>query len=148
MTERERLIGYPTGYTLGLFRKEAETGEQKKKQTVAREAAIGNSFHTVIVACLLGLWLWKKQARTAKVIVEKWHEEMTSVRRMMHPLTSVSMSERDKEGEAALVQVMRNPKRGAVAPIGRTQLWERWRSPVAEREVDPPVPTSDGISWK
>ncbi|CAK9115233.1 unnamed protein product [Durusdinium trenchii] len=61
-TKRERLMGYPTGYTLALFRKEAETEEEKRKQTVAREAAIGNSFHTVVVACLMDLWLWKKQA--------------------------------------------------------------------------------------
>lgn len=54
-TERERLMGYPTGYTLALFRKEAETEEEKRKQTVAREAAIGNSFHTVVVACLMDL---------------------------------------------------------------------------------------------
>lgn len=62
-TERERLLGYLTGYTLGLYRKQAETEDERRKQTVAREAAIGNSFHTVVVACLMDLWLWKKQAR-------------------------------------------------------------------------------------
>ena len=64
VTEQEQLMGYPTGYTLALFRKEAETEAEREKQTVAREAAIGNSFHTVVVACLLDLWLWKKQAST------------------------------------------------------------------------------------
>ena len=87
---------------------------------VAREAAIGNSFHTVVVACSMDLWLWKKQARTdpkgASAIVKRWHEE-TAVRRFNDigekddATTHVSESERDKEEEEALVQLVRNPKR-------------------------------------
>ena len=78
--ERERLMGFPTGYTLALHKKEPQSEQEKIDQTVEREAALGNSFHTVTVACLLDLWLWSMQVRTdpmgAKAIVEKWHEAM------------------------------------------------------------------------
>ena len=68
----------------------------------------------------MDLWLWKKQARTdpkgASAIVKRWHEE-TAVRRFNDigekddATTHVSESERDKEAEEALVQLVRNPKR-------------------------------------
>lgn len=49
-----------------------------------REAALGNSFHAVAVACLLDLWLWSAQVRTdpvgATAIVEAWHQEMGETR--------------------------------------------------------------------
>ena len=56
MIERasERLTGYLSRYryTLALFRKEASNAAEHRQQTVAREAAIGNSFYAVVVACL------------------------------------------------------------------------------------------------
>eukprot|EP00435_Cladocopium_sp_Y103_P048232 s510_g14.t1 len=82
--ERERLMGFPTGYTLALHKKEATSAEELVCQTVAREAALGNSFHAVTVACLLDLWLWTAQVRTdplgATAIVKAWHEEMGAIR--------------------------------------------------------------------
>ena len=39
VTERERLMGYPTGYTLALFRKEAETEAEGRKQRQPSEIA-------------------------------------------------------------------------------------------------------------
>ena len=120
VAERERLMGHPTGYTW----KEAETEAGRGKQTVAREAAIGNSFHTVVVACLLDLWLWKKQARTdPKAIVERWREEMSErsfddVGEKDDATTHISMSERDKEEEEAIFQLMKHPKKEEMAAIG------------------------------
>ena len=73
-------MGYPSGYTLGLFKKEPETAVEREQQETARAAAIGNSFHAVTVACLLHLWLWSAKVRTdplgAKEIVKRWHAEM------------------------------------------------------------------------
>ena len=78
--ERERLMGYITGHTMGLFKKEAESAQEEERQEVARCAAVGNSFHAVVVACLIDLWLWTAGVRTdplgAKAIVQAWHEEM------------------------------------------------------------------------
>ena len=80
VNERERLMGYPTGYTLGMFKKEARDEREAVRQVVAREAAWGNSFHAVTVACLIDLWLWSLQVRTdpltPKVILKDWHESM------------------------------------------------------------------------
>lgn len=80
-SERERLMGYPTGYTLGLFKKEPGSVFEMEQQEVARCAALGNSFHAVTVACLIDLWLWSAGVRTdpmgAKAIVERWHKEMS-----------------------------------------------------------------------
>eukprot|EP00435_Cladocopium_sp_Y103_P035992 s493_g9.t1 len=79
VSERERLMGFPTGYTLALHKHEEEIC-----QVVAREAALGNSFHAVTVACLMDLWLWTAQVRTdplgASAIVEGWHAEMDKER--------------------------------------------------------------------
>eukprot|EP00435_Cladocopium_sp_Y103_P068451 s617_g31.t1 len=73
-------MGYPTGYTLALFKKEPATPEEKDLQETERAAAIGNSFHAVVVACLVDLWLWAKRIRTdplgATEIVRRWHEEL------------------------------------------------------------------------
>ena len=80
VNERERLMGYPTGYTLGMFKTEARDEREADRQVVAREAALGNSFHAVTVACLIDLWLWSLQVRTdpltPKVILKDWHESM------------------------------------------------------------------------
>lgn len=52
---------------------------------MAREAALGNSFHAVTVAAVLDLWLWMVQARTDPItvitvtkILEGWHQEIGS----------------------------------------------------------------------
>ena len=72
--ERERLMGFPTGYTLALHKKEAADEAERDRQVVEREAALGNSFHAVTLACLLDLWLWSMQVRTdplgARAIVQ------------------------------------------------------------------------------
>ena len=77
-------MGYPTGYTLGLFKKEPENQqeqEEQEEQETVRCAAIGNSFHAVTLACLIDLWLWSAEVRTdpigAKEIIRQWHLEMT-----------------------------------------------------------------------
>ena len=57
------LMGYPAGYTLALHKKDPTNTEEEFRQQVAREAAIGNSFHAVKVACLLDLWLWTASLR-------------------------------------------------------------------------------------
>eukprot|EP00435_Cladocopium_sp_Y103_P061594 s1327_g23.t1 len=78
--ERERLMGFPTGYTLAMHKHEPKSKEEELCQAVTRSAALGNSFHAVTVACLMDLWLWTAQVRTdpigATAIVEAWHEEM------------------------------------------------------------------------
>jgi hypothetical protein len=80
VTERERLMGFPTGYTKAMFKKEAVTAEEAEQQKTKREAALGNSFHAVVVACLMDLWLWAKGIRTdpmwAQAIVTEWHAAM------------------------------------------------------------------------
>lgn len=80
VNERERLMGYPTGYTLGMFKKEAKDEREADREVVAREAALGNSFHAVTVACLIDLWLWSLQVRTdpltPEVILKDWHASM------------------------------------------------------------------------
>eukprot|EP00435_Cladocopium_sp_Y103_P065934 s1385_g28.t1 len=84
VSERERLMCFPTGYTLALHKHEAKSKEEEICQVVAREAALGNSFHAVTVACLMDLWLWTAQVRTdplgASAIVEGWHAEMDKER--------------------------------------------------------------------
>lgn len=128
-------------------------GNPQKESAENRQVWRGHSFHTVVVACLLDLWLWKKQARTdpkgAKAIEEKWREEMS--RRSFEEIgekddatAHVSMSERDKE-EEALLQLVKIRSRG-MAEVGCAQLWRRWRSQVAEREADTPVPAADEIA--
>eukprot|EP00435_Cladocopium_sp_Y103_P069810 s1270_g34.t1 len=78
--ERERLMGFPTACTLAMHKHEPKSKEEELCQAVAREAALGNSFHAVTVACLMDLWLWTAQVRTdpigATAIVEGWHAEM------------------------------------------------------------------------
>ena len=78
VTEIERLMGYQTGYTMGMFKKEANGEREADRQVVAREAALGNGFHAVTVACLLDLWLWTTQVRTltARAILRDWHARM------------------------------------------------------------------------
>ena len=63
-TERERLMGFPTGYTKALFKKPPETPDEEFRQDTARKAALGNSFHCVTVGWLLDLWLWSIYVRT------------------------------------------------------------------------------------
>ena len=81
-TEREKLMGFPEGYTLGLFRKEADTVSAFFHQEVERCGALGNSFHAVGLACLLDIWLWAAGARDdplgSEAIIRSWHEEMSS----------------------------------------------------------------------
>eukprot|EP00438_Fugacium_kawagutii_P031803 Skav203274 [mRNA] locus=scaffold324:47756:49783:+ [translate_table: standard] len=79
-SERERLMGFKTGYTTALFKKDAETQAEKEEQEVTRQAALGNSFHAVAVACLVDLWLWSAAVRTdpigSQAILAQWHGEI------------------------------------------------------------------------
>lgn len=63
-TEREKLMGFRPGHTLAMFKKDAETEEEREQHEVGRQAAIGNSFHAVCVACLLDVWLWSSGVKT------------------------------------------------------------------------------------
>eukprot|EP00438_Fugacium_kawagutii_P025913 Skav228850 [mRNA] locus=scaffold4472:10940:11752:+ [translate_table: standard] len=90
-TEREGLMGFKTGYTEALFKKEAKDEKDEKAMEVERQAALGNSFHAVTVACLLDLWLWSAGVRLdpvgSQAIVKKWHQEMKDG--PMGPLTDL-----------------------------------------------------------
>eukprot|EP00438_Fugacium_kawagutii_P019752 Skav205107 [mRNA] locus=scaffold2918:218717:220009:- [translate_table: standard] len=71
--EREVLMGYPRGYTTKLWKKTPSTEEEKTAAEDERSAAIGNSFHTNAVACLLDHALFSvnlKAMKGAKAIVE------------------------------------------------------------------------------
>eukprot|EP00435_Cladocopium_sp_Y103_P034012 s218_g8.t1 len=121
VTERERLMGYPAGYTKALFKHEAKTEEEKKQQIIKREAALGNSFHAVVVGCLLDLWLWSKGIRTdplgATAIVESWHREMGNAELSDYgpavasnqPLEKMPIAEAEEE-ERVMSQEMKNSK--------------------------------------
>ena len=78
--EREVLMGFQRGYTKAMFKKKASTVEEEKEQETQRMAALGNSFHCVVMASLLDLWLWSRKIRTeplgSKKIIEEWHKEM------------------------------------------------------------------------
>ena len=79
-SEREKLMGFPQGYTLALFRKEADTVSAFFHQEVERCGALGNSFHAVGLACLLDIWFWAAGVRDDPLgcteIIRRWHEEM------------------------------------------------------------------------
>ena len=78
--ERELLMGFPKGYTLALFKKKPKDESEATDQEVRRKAALGNSFHCVVMSILLDLWLWSRKIRTeplgTKEIIKRWHEEM------------------------------------------------------------------------
>ena len=78
--ERERLMGFPTGYTRALYKKEAEDEAAQRSQEVGRMAAIGNAFHAVVVAILLDLWMMEIGERSdlkgAAEILRHWHHMM------------------------------------------------------------------------
>lgn len=96
--------------------------------------------------------MWKKQARTdpkgARAIVERWHEEMArsfdDIGEKDDATTHVSVSERDKEEEEALVQLVRNPRREQWLRLGGHSVGQG----STECEIDSPIPSKDGISWE
>eukprot|EP00438_Fugacium_kawagutii_P005653 Skav226155 [mRNA] locus=scaffold3275:8981:13610:+ [translate_table: standard] len=79
-SERERLMGFRTGYTKALFKKEPADDKEAEAQEVERQAALGNSFHAVVVAGLIDLWLWSAgvivDPKGIKAIVSDWHKEI------------------------------------------------------------------------
>ena len=101
--ERERLMGFPTGYTLALHKKEAADEAERDRQVVEREAALGNSFHAITLACLLDLWLWSMQVRTdplgARAIVQAWHEDMGKDHYDSYGLLEVTGSKERDDGD-------------------------------------------------
>ena len=104
--EREVLMGFQRGYTKALFKKRPEGSQEREDQEIQRMAALGNSFHCIVVACLLDLWLWSRKVRTepvgSRAIIQKWHEEM----RLASPSASIIEDDepeggiRDDETEA------------------------------------------------
>eukprot|EP00438_Fugacium_kawagutii_P000873 Skav218505 [mRNA] locus=scaffold1564:7454:12902:+ [translate_table: standard] len=100
-TERERLMGFRTGYTEALFKKEAGSPQEEKQREIDRQAALGNSFHAPTVACLIDVWLWSTGVRMDPLgsnhILHKWHEAMAGP--PMGPLTE-NMEESAGEEEA------------------------------------------------
>eukprot|EP00438_Fugacium_kawagutii_P006300 Skav233308 [mRNA] locus=scaffold4193:88579:93795:+ [translate_table: standard] len=98
--ERERMMGFRTGYTKALFKKEVDSTEERAEQEVCRQAALGNSFHTVVVAALLDLWLWSAGCRTdpvgIKEIAKRAHADLA-----LPPMGPCSLREADAESEGA-----------------------------------------------
>ena len=79
--EREVLMGFRRGYTKALFKKKAEGAEQEEAQEVQRMAALGNSFHCLVMAGLLDLWLWSRKNQNGALwqcrrFLEEWHAEL------------------------------------------------------------------------
>lgn len=78
--EREVMMGFKRGYTLALFKKKPTSEKEVEEQEVARQAALGNSFHCIVVAVLMDLWLWTRKVRTEPVgtqaILAHWHGEL------------------------------------------------------------------------
>ena len=73
-------VHVPAGYTEALVKKEAANLAEAEEQRVKGMAALGNSFHTVAVACLLDLWLCSRGIRTdpleTRSVVQEWHVEI------------------------------------------------------------------------
>ena len=116
--EREVLMGFQRGYTKALFKKKATNAVEEEQQEVQRMAALGNSFHCLVVACLLDLWLWSRKIRTEPLgsaeIIRGWHEEM---RLSSPPSTTGDDAEegqgiRDEETEAEELAMLPARKMG------------------------------------
>jgi len=72
--EREKLMGYPQWSTLNMCKKVPETMEEQKEAEGMRCSAIGNSFHVVAVAALLGHALWSFGVKALKGHKVIWQE--------------------------------------------------------------------------
>lgn len=57
-SEREVLMGYERGHTQEMVKKEPESHEEQVEMEDLRCSALGNSFHTLTVACILDHALW------------------------------------------------------------------------------------------
>eukprot|EP00438_Fugacium_kawagutii_P025236 Skav236125 [mRNA] locus=scaffold900:158683:159951:- [translate_table: standard] len=64
--ERELLMGFARGHTLSLTKKIPDTLEEEKELEDLRLAALGNSFHCLVVACLLDRLLWSFGVKSLK----------------------------------------------------------------------------------
>eukprot|EP00438_Fugacium_kawagutii_P011318 Skav205073 [mRNA] locus=scaffold142:449288:454273:- [translate_table: standard] len=109
INERERLMGFPAGYTLALAKHPAKIGKEAEAQVVERCAAVGNSFHAVTVACLIDLWLWSSHLRVDPVgsaqIVATWHREMGELTcSSLGPSEAASDAQLDSESRAEEMQ--------------------------------------------
>ena len=128
--ERERLMGFPTGYTCALFKKEASNAEEEEEQEVARQAALGNSFHAVVVAVLLDLWMMFRGERCnhlgASKIVSRWHQLMG--------MNAGGLSE-DEEGQADL-------------PLTKSLTEDEMEESLLERLPQKRIPRSMRLSGK
>eukprot|EP00435_Cladocopium_sp_Y103_P045195 s780_g12.t3 len=144
--ERERLMGYRTGYTLGLFKKEPTNAAEEEKQEVERCAAIGNSFHAVTVACLLDLWLWTARVRSdplgAKAIVKSWHQEMGEKAYgdfgglLLKEDTQKELSLQELEQEEAVMNSQVDPKRAEWLRLcGHAQAGKLEAEPLSVRLI-------------
>ena len=57
-TEREVLMGFERGHTQDMVKKEPESHEEGVEMEDLRCSALGNSFHTLTLACILDHALW------------------------------------------------------------------------------------------
>eukprot|EP00438_Fugacium_kawagutii_P033332 Skav210467 [mRNA] locus=scaffold1443:165052:167511:- [translate_table: standard] len=126
--ERERLMGYPTGHTLAMVKGEIKTKAQEQALEVQRQAALGNAFHAVHVACILDLLLWSMHLRTDPVtpeaILKRWHD------RMEEPVEEVGAPPVLSDGEGDANTLAEKEAEEAVSllePSGRTD-WLRLAS--------------------
>ena len=99
--ERELLMGFKKGHTLKLLRKPPETAEEVQQAEHLRCSALGNSFHTNAVACLLdhafmsmGL---KKRKGAKEIVASSLARQATSQAEPI--MNSTSDAEGDQPGE-------------------------------------------------
>eukprot|EP00438_Fugacium_kawagutii_P022919 Skav229978 [mRNA] locus=scaffold372:377191:382604:+ [translate_table: standard] len=64
--ERELLMGFARGHTLSLTKKIPESLEEERELEDLRLAALGNSFHCLVFACVLDHILWSFGVKSLK----------------------------------------------------------------------------------
>ena len=78
-SERELLMGFERDHTLALAKKIPETERDREGLEDLRRSALGNSFHTILVASLLDHALWSfgvKPLVGHHEVIEAWAEEL------------------------------------------------------------------------
>ena len=83
--EREVLMGYPPGFTQALLKKmePAKSKDEERSREDIMCSALGNSFHTGVVASLLDHALWSlgvKKLKGHTAILDDWREELENFR--------------------------------------------------------------------
>lgn len=97
--EREVLMGFPKGFTKDLARKEPESRSDQRDLEDRRCAALGNSFHTVVLGCLLDHALWSLGVKPLKghkeIIQEERERQRKNRKREEHKVSTADW--RDQE---------------------------------------------------